>query len=221
MSLTVADLRDRYLALVASDEVHFYRLLNEAEARLQETAKWNWCKTEAVLDVEDGHVYLDPAVYASLLGVILDNGARVVRPREIEFTPGGYGRAIAGDPGAGHIVDCGIVTSYLEDDTRVSRRKYKVADAVSGSTADCLLQWAHTALVHYGDYTLCPSARALKLAMLAVGYEEVDDADRAKTYWADAFAALNEQESTQRGGVRGSATIQPFGDGISPVGSLM
>ena len=221
MSLTVEDLRERYLALVASDETHFYRLLNEAQARLQETAKWNWCKTEAVIAVEDGHVYLDPSVHAALLGVIVDDGARVVRPREIEFSPHGLGRAGAGDSGGGHLVDCGIVTTVQPDDTLLRRRKYKVADVVTGETADCLLHFAHTRLTDPGDYTLCPSARAIKLAMLAVGYEEVDDADRAKTYWADAYAALNEQEATQRGGVRGSVPIQPFGDGVHPVGALM
>ena len=217
MSLTVEDLRERYMDLVARDETHFYRLLNEAEARLQETSKWNWCKTEATLPVEDGHVYLDPSVYAALLGIIVDDGARVIRPREIEFSPNGMGRSVAGESGGGHIVDCGIIQ---DSDTLLRRRKYKVADVVTGETVDCLLHWAHTRLIAIGDYTLCPSARALKLAMLAVGYEEVDDSDRAKTYWADAYTALNEQEATQRGGVRGSVTIQPFGDGIIPVGSL-
>lgn len=221
MSLTVEDLRERYLALVARDEAHFYRLLNEAEARLQETAKWNWCKRRADVEVVDGYLYLDPATYVSLLGIILDDGARVIRPTEIEFTPGGQGVATAGQVGHGHLVDCGIVITYPDEDTRLRRRKYKVADVLTDETADCLLHLAHTTLIDIGDYTLCPSARALKLAMLAVGYEEVDDADRAKTYWADAYAALNEQEATQRGGVRGSATIQPFGDGIYPVGSLM
>jgi hypothetical protein len=286
MSLTVEDLRERYLELVSRDETHFFRLLNEAESRLQETAKWNWCKTEATIPVEDGHVYLDPSVYAALMGIILDDGARVIRPREIEFSAGGYGRSRAGECGQGHLVDCGIVTTYPDADTRLRRRKYKVADLVRedttstitiaetgaplnitsndkvaklfigsvqqvngvygkvGSvlpvigisqitgngtltvgpiapTVDCLLHLAHTVLVHPGDYTLCPSARAIKLAMLAVGYEEVNDADRAKVYWADAYSALNEQESTQRGGVRGSATIQPFGDGVYPVRSLM
>lgn len=221
MSLTVEDLRERYLELVSRDESHFFRLLNEAEARLQETARWNWCKQRADIPVEDGHIYLDPTVHAALLGVVLDDGARVIRPAEIEFTPGSSYVASAGQPGHGHLVDCGLYKTVQEDDTILVRRKYKVADLVNGETADCLLHLAHTTLNHIGDFTLCPSARALKLAMLAVGYEEQDDVERAKQYWADAYAALNEQEVTQRGGVRGSSTIQPFGDGVEPVGVIM
>jgi len=220
MSLSVGVLYERYLELVARDETHFFRLLNEAEARLQETAKWNWCKTEAELPVEAGYLYLDPSVHVALLGLILDRGARVIRPREVEYTPNGPQRAEADKPGPGHLIDCGIVKLTVGGTTELRRRKYKVADVAKTDTVECLLHLAHTPLTAVGDYTLCPSARALKLAMLAVGYEEVDDAERSATFWTSAYAALSEQESTQRGGVRGSATIQPFGDGVHPVGGL-
>jgi hypothetical protein len=331
MSLSLDTLRERYLELVATDYLHFLRLLNEAEARLLETAKWNWCKVEAELPVEAGYLFLDPSEYAALLGVILDDGARVIRPREVEFTPNGPGRSEPDKPGPGHLIDCGIVrvvdvsgipqtltvagivfndtpldplsltrgadiagfpswtgtvpgapnnvtlgrpgavVVFLDttephswvimiDDSEtyyatsvgvtptpvgltnwtvfwgagtptvtgvgypagppLRRRKYKLADVVHADTVACLLHLAHVPMVEPDDLTACPSARALKLAMMAVGYEEVDDLERAKTYWADAYAALSEQEATQRGGVRGSATIQPFGDGIRPVDIL-
>lgn len=222
MSLTVEDLRERYLALVAKDDEGFFRLLNEADARLLETAKWNWCKTEADLDVVDGCVYVDPSDYAALLGIRVDDGARVIRPREIEYTPPNGVKSEAGEPGLGHLVDCGIVSVVLDENVgAVRRRKYRIADVVTDTTVECLLHLAHIPVTGLEDYVFCPSARALKLAMRAINYEEVDDYERAKAFWADAYQALNENESTNRGGVRASWQIQPFGDGIDPVGAIM
>jgi hypothetical protein len=222
MSISVSELSARYLGLVAKDELEFYRRLNEAEARLLETAKWEWCKVEAELPVVDGSVYLDPEIHASLLGVRVDESGRVIRPRETEYaSPYGH-KAEAGEPGLGHLVSCGIVMVTLdEDEGPVRRRKYRIADIVTGDTVEALLLLAHTPLIHPGDYTLCPSSRALKMAVLAINYEEVDDYERSKAYWAEAYQALNEYEATSRGGVRGSISVQPFGEGIQPVNAIM
>jgi hypothetical protein len=222
MSLTVDDLRERYLGLVSKSEEQFYQRLNEAESRLQETAKWEWCKTEADLDVVEGCIYLDPTVHAALLGIRVDSGSRVIRPREIEYTPPMGVKTEGGEPGLGHLIDCGRVSVVLvEGQDPVKRRKYRIADLVTGTTVECLLHLAHTTLTHVDDILLCPSSRAIKMAMLAINYEEVDDHERAKAYWADAYQALNEHEATFRGGVRGSLQIQPFGDSIDPVNAIM
>jgi hypothetical protein len=222
MSLTVDDMRLQYLDLVSRDEDQFFRRVNEAEARLLETAKWGWCKVEAELDVVNGCVYLDPGVHAALLGVRVDDSGRVIRPRETEYTPP-YGiKAEAGVPGLGHLVDCGMVAVTLDEGSDpVRRRKYRIADLVLGDTVEALLHLAHVRLIHGGDYLTCPSSRAIKMAMLAINYEEVDDYERSKAYWAEAYQALNEHEATTRGGVRGSVQVQPFGDGIEPVGAIM
>lgn len=223
MSIPVKDLRDNYISLVASDgdESRFFRLLNEAESRLQETAKWSWTKAEIELAAVGGCIYLDPARYASLLGVILDEGARVLRPREIEYAPHQGRVSVPGRPGPGHLVDCGVVTLTLEGEV-VSRRKYKISDLVEdGTLLSCLVHLAHTTLERIDDYTLCPSARALKLAMLACTFEEAIDLERSKAFWQDAATSLSEDEATKRGSIRSTQPMQPFGDGISPIGLIM
>jgi hypothetical protein len=40
---------------------------------------------------DGGHVYIDPAVHRALLGVTLEDGTRVIRPRDFEFAPGEVG----------------------------------------------------------------------------------------------------------------------------------
>jgi hypothetical protein len=220
MSLTVSTLSSNYQSLVAKDEVEFERRLNEAHARLLETAKWDWCKVEAELPVEDGCVYLDPAIHASLLGVRVDDSGRTIYPRETEYNPSTGYKSEAGSPGPGHLVSCGLVTMTV-DGEEVRRKKYRIADIVAGATVEALLHLAHQHLCHPDDYTLCPSSRAMKMAMLAIHYEEVDDFERAEACWAKAYQALNEHEATTRGGVRGNVQVQPFGDGIEPVGAIM
>jgi hypothetical protein len=220
MSISVSDLSAKYLSLVAKDRVEFERRLNEAHARLLETAKWDWCKVEADLDVVDGCVYLDPAVYSSLLGVRVDKSGRTIYPREAEYNPTTGYKAEVGEPGLGHLVSCGMVTIVV-DDEEVRRKKYRIADIVTGTTVEALLHLSHVHLCHPDDYLICPSSRAMKMAMMALHYEEVDDFDRAKACWAEAYQALNEHESTTRGGVRGNVQIQPFGDGVEPVGAIM
>lgn len=205
--------------IAPGDEAKFSRLLNEAESRLQETAKWNWTKAEAELPVEDGYVYLDPELYDSLLGVILDDGARVIRPREIEFAPNFGQRSVAGEAGSGVVIDMGKVTVTI-DDVEVKRRKYKVADVVQTPTADCLLHLAHVTLTGMDDYLACPSARAMKLAMFACLYEEANDLERSKSFWAEAYQALSEDEATKRGASRGSISVQPFGDGVDTISPI-
>lgn len=199
------------------DEPKFLRILNEAESRLQESARWNWTKTEIPLDVVDGHVYLDPALYASLLGVMINKSGRVVRPRDIEFAPNQGYRTTAGDGGLGYLVDCGI--AVVEE---VRRRKYKIVDMTSATTtAEGLVHLAHVELSGDEDLLACPSARALKLAMFACVIEEANDLDRANVFWSQAYSALNDDEAAKRGGIRGVAPIQPFGDGVSPIGAIM
>lgn len=429
MSLTVSTLKSRYQNLLApGDDARFLRLLNEAEERLQETAKWAWTKTEVDLTVDSGCVYLDPTVHASLLGVRVDDSGRVIRPRDNEFAPHTGYKTVGGELGDGHLVDCGIVSTltpgdaasvtvgtdadnnitftsvapgtagnditaeiaavdfhstviavtvsdlaitvtpspvsagvagfltsdgstpvvfpdmpltginigenafesgtygpgteyfsvaYLNytlgwgvyysnngadtaewrsgshpvdevpdptdplltwtpvgtatgspvltfnpstaqqvidavnaaativtaaasgtvtgavaavaatsltggTDTTLRRRKYKIADTtVDGDTVEGLVLLAHTELSDDADIPLCPSSRALKLAMYACNYEEGSDEDRAKVNWGDAYAALSEDEATKRGGVRASMPMQPFGDGVSSIGAIM
>ena len=87
--------------------------------------------------------------------------------------------------------------------------------------AEGLVHLAHVELSGDEDLLACPSARALKLAMFACVIEEANDLDRANVFWSQAYSALNDDEAAKRGGIRGVAPIQPFGDGVSPIGAIM
>lgn len=300
MPTSVSQLKTRYEDLIApGDSTTFLRLLNEAEAVLQESSKWHWTKSEVELPVHtDGRVYLDTVRYASLLGVLWEDDPRHLRSRETEFLSGGDGRHYVSE---GHLVDRGRTTesllvvtgalfnggdavafppmfpgtevngraSFVNGDYAASwngaawelsiaavavwassddvaspelvttwtpepgalgtptlyTSKHRIyaflKSAEAGDTVDVLVHLAHTTLVSDDDLSLCPSARALKLAMMACIYEETNDIARAAEYRSQAEEALNENEKTHRGGIRASASIQPFGAGISPVGNLM
>lgn len=223
MSLTLETLSEQFMTLVApaDDDILFIRRINEVEARLQESARWHWTKAEVDFDVEDGHVYLDPDLYASLIGVIFEDSGRVIRPRDMEFAPGAVGRPTGGAGGDGYLVDCGIVDRTVDGET-VKRRKYKIVDVTSNAnTVTGLAHLAHRRLEDPGDIAACPSSRALKLGLYAVQYEEVNDLERADAMWQQAYQALNENEKATRGGVRAVLPIQPFGEGIEPVGAIM
>ena len=217
MSLPVSIIQARYANLVSpGDEGTFMRLLNEAEERLMASSKWYWTKAEVDLTVTDRTVYLDPDLYSALLGVLVDGTGRVIRPREIEFAPD-QGFRHSGDEQTGFLIDDGIV---MVDDVR--QRKYRIVDDVADDdTVTGLVLLAHQELTSYEDLTACPSARALKMAMYAVNYEEVNDLERAQACWSQAYAALDEDETAKRGGVRGNLPAQPFGEGVPSVDLLI
>ena len=217
MSIPVNILMARYMDLVSpGEESKFMRVLNEAESRLQESARWHWSKVEVDLPVQSRVVYLDPTIYAALLGVLVDGTGRVIRPRDVEFTPN-QGYRHSDSEVEGYLIDDGLVS--VDD---VMQRKYRIVDNVAdGDTVTCLVLLAHRELGHMDDLTTCPSARALKLAMYAVNYEEVNDLERAQACWSQAYAALDEDERTKRGGSRSVMPVQPFGEGISSVDSLI
>jgi len=223
MSLTLETLSEQFSSLVApaGDDLSFVRRVNEVESRLQESARWHWTKAEVEFVVEDGHVYLDPELYASLLGIIVNEVGRIIRPRDMEFAPGTVGRPVGGEVGDGYLVDCGVVDRTVDAEV-VKRRKYKIVDTTSNEdTVTGLVHLAHQRLEDPADITACPSSRAIKLGLYAVQYEEVNDLERASAMWGQAYGALDENEKTTRGGVRTVHPIQPFGEGIEPVGALM
>lgn len=234
MSLPVHVFTERYLAQIApGDNAGFVRILNEAEERLMETGRWHWCKALVTLVVEDGgRVRLDPSVHRAILGCTVDNGATVIQTRELEFLPGGPGREDPAAGNAGYLIDEGIVvvpdnegSDSGEDGGVVLRRSYKIMPVVEdGDTVEALVHLAHPELsTDSPDNTTCacPSSGALKLAMLAVVYEEANDFVRSQDYWQRAHALLDGDEKTNRGGARATPSVQPFGPGISPVPNLI
>ena len=223
MSLPVQQLIDSYQELVApGNDPRFFRLLNEAESRLLETAKWNWTQTEVELTVDAGCVYIDPAVHKALLGAQVGGSrtGRIIRPRGTEFAAEVGYHTDAGAGGTGYLVDQGIISLTIDDEP-ARRRKYKIVDLTEdGDTVIGFAHLAHITLTSEDDYTLCPSSRALKLAMYACLYEEANDLERAKNFWAESYAALSEDEASHRGGIRAQVPIQPSGEGISPISAL-
>lgn len=100
-----------------------------------------------------------------------------------------------------------------------SRRLFKVVglDQDNPEPVTVLAQYAPSRLARDTDTPRCTNARALKLAMYAVLYENNNDLRRALTFWQGAEEALNDLANTFQGGNQHSLNIHPFGLGQSPL----
>ena len=220
---SVASLKTQFLAQIApGNDTEFLRLLTEADMRALETGRWRWTKTRTVLTPAAGYVTLDPA-HASILGARVDKYAVDLRDEEFEFQVGGPGEVELGN-GSSKLIDQGLNGS--------DERYYKVA---GGLDDDDVV----TALVHYAPVTLfdpeyedsgvpadavsttrCPSATALKLMMLGIIFEEAADNSKARSYFADAYKVLDNQEQSVRGGAKREIKVRTHGAGVRPIRNI-
>ncbi len=220
---TVTSLPTQFLAQIAPrNDDAFLRLLTEAGMRALETGRWRWTRTRTTLTPVSGYVTLDPS-HASIQGARVDKYPVDIRDEDYEFTAGGPGELDLG-VGTSRLIDQGL----NDDDERV----YKVT---GGLDADDVI----TALVHYAPVTLydpeyndssvpadattmtrCPSATALKLMMLGIIFEEAADNSKARSYFADAYKVLDNQEQSVRGGAKREIKVRPHGSGVRPIRNI-
>jgi hypothetical protein len=220
---TVASLKTMFLAQISpGDDEEFLRLLTEADLRAVEQGRWRWTKTRTTLTPVNGYVTLDPA-HASILGARVDKDAVDLRDEDFEFQVGGPGE-----------VDLGVGSSKLIDQglNGDDERYYKVAGCLDDDDVV-------TALVHYAPATLfdpdhvdssvpadavsttrCPSATALKLMMYGIIFEEAADNAKARSYFADAYKVLDNQEQSVRGGAKREIKFRPHGSNVRPIRNL-
>ena len=222
---SVDDLKTRFQAQIApGDDDEFLRILTEADLRLLEFGRWRWSRGRASLTPSAALVTL-PGDYASILGARADTYPLDVRDEDFEFVPDGVGEVEVGGYNGVRLIDQGLNSSDL--------REYKV----TGKDPDKDTYTVYT-LCHFAPYTLyyaadipdtpavtdstetrCPSAGALKLAMLAIVYEESGDMGSSSHYMSVSLRNLDNREKSRRGGSKQSVNLRPYGLGVSGIRS--
>lgn len=206
--------------IAPGDDDAFLRILTEADLRLLEFGRWRWTRGQVSLTPVSSIVTL-PISFVSILGARVDKYPLEANAEEFEFAAGGPGQL---DVGAAHglrLIDQGL------DDS--GQRYYKVL----GKSDD---DWTCYALCHYAPFALyktaflpdpatlidsattrCPSSAALKLAMLAIVFEEQNDPGSARSYMADALRVLDNHEKAARGHAKQVPNVRQGGAGLSPI----
>lgn len=122
-----------------------------------------------------------------------------------------------------HVTTAGpVVTTigeYLPGEVNPLYRVYKVG-TYADSTIKALCKRRHIALVHETDTVLPGNKAALKLAMQAVRYEDNNDLERARAYWASCYEELNGELRSARGGETPRNISRPAGRGTRPVRNM-
>lgn len=209
---TVAACKTNFQAIVApGDDAAFLRLLVEADQRLLESGRWRFCKTTDTLTVASGLVTLD-ADYASILGLQINGWPADIHAQEWEFTPDGLGSIPVGEGGT-LLIDQGLNAS--------DERVYKVTGYLDPTwTLNALLLYAPKALSEDTDTTRCDSMAALKLASMAVVYEERNSIVDSQNYFQRAQDTLENAAQNQRGSARQTMSSSPVGRGVRPIRSF-
>ena len=233
---TVSELTTRLMDVIApGDTARFLRLLQEADDRLLEFGRWSWTREKITLvPVDNGtnfEVSLPPG-FLAILAARFNSTAKDVQSEEFEFAPGGPGEVpiVGGD---NRLIDNGFQTK-LFNSVMQTRRVYKVTGAVdvAEDTITALVRLdradlsavtsdsSSTGGVGTSPYTRCPDFAALKLAMLAIIFEEENDIDRSNQYMATALRGLDSKEKSYRAGAKQVFPARPFGSGITGIRSL-
>lgn len=218
MAYTVSQLKELFQDQIApGDDAEFLRLLQEAEIRVLEAGRWQWCRARATLTPVVGIIILDD-IYASILGAQVEGFPTPINAMDFEFAPDGVGEIEVRGGGSTRLIDQGVTTAGV--------RTYKV---VGCETDDLIVE----ALVHKAPATLydpdvpdsdtpvdavftvtCPDSGALKLIMLGIILEERYDMGGSINYFKMAYARLNEREKTRRGSAVQQPNIRPSGRGV-------
>ncbi len=97
--------------------------------------------------------------------------------------------------------------------TQPEFHRYKVGNIAANDTypsvVRCLCKLRYTKLVAETDIVLPSNLGALKLALMALGYEDQNDIRTSKIYWADAYALLNDEIKEARGGAKPRVQFSP------------
>lgn len=209
---TVAQCKTAFQAQIApGDDATFLRVLQEADTRLLEMGRWRFCKTRTTLTPVSGIITL-ASNHASILGLQVNGYPTDIHAEEFEFTPDGIGDIEVGNGGT-MLIDQGLDGS--------GNRTYKVTGYLDAAwTLNALVLYAPKALALDTDTTRCDSLAALKLACIAVNYEEENAVMDARNYFQLAYEVLDNQEQNKRGSARQVMNMRPHGRGVSPIQSF-
>lgn len=209
---TVAACKTHFMSQIdPSDGTNFLRILQDADTRLLESGRYRFCKTVDTLTETEGVVTL-PSDYASILGIQLNGYPVDIHAQEFEFKPDGLGNIEVGKGGT-MLIDQGLNSS--------DQREYKVTGFLDPTwTINALLLYAPKALTEDSDTTRCDSMAALKLACLAIVYEENSSIQSSQNFFQRAFDVLENQGQNQRGSARQTMSMSPLGRGVRAIRSI-
>lgn len=215
---TVAALKELFQNQIApGDDDEFLRLLQEAEIRVLEAGRWQWCRARATLTPVEGIITL-ASTYASILGAQIEGFPTPINAMDFEFAPDGIGEIEVRGGGSMRLIDQGVTDAGV--------RTYKVVGCDTDSlSVEALLHKAPATLYDpdIGDSDVpddavtsvtCPDSGALKLVMLGIILEERYDMGGSINYFKMAYARLNEREKTRRGSAIQQPNIRPAGRGV-------
>lgn len=197
--------------IAPGDDSTFLRILQEADTRLLEMGRWQFCKTTTTLTPADGLITLD-SDHASILGIQIDDWPADIHGQEWEFVPDGVGSLEVGTGGT-LLVDQGLNSS--------GERVYKITGALNADwTINALVLYAPKALALDADTTRCDSLYALKMACYGVVYEEQNSIQDSQNYFQRAVDILDNQGQNQRGSARQTMSMSPAGRGVGGIRAL-
>lgn len=193
MPLTAQNLTTGLLSRISpGNTAKFYQMLTEADERLLNMGRWVWTRAVLTLPVVDGFVTL-PAGYKSISGCRVGSVATGVLWQDIEYLEGGPGEInVEGCHGA-QLLDQG-----LDDD---GARIYK-ATATSMTEVTILARYDSVVITGPAGIPRCQNFAAIKQAMMAIVYEDRNDAERSQGYLSIAKKTLDDQELAYRGGAK-------------------
>jgi hypothetical protein len=113
----------------------------------------------------------------------------------------------------------GTVLANLENwMTNPRYRCYRVTDT-SAKTVTALCKRRPVPVQSEEDYIFPGDLSALKLGLFALHYEEESETARRSQYFREAIELLNEQSASYKGGAQEQASFEPWGPGVSGIGS--
>lgn len=103
------------------------------------------------------------------------------------------------------------IGSWEPTETTPCYRRYKVGVHETDNPIRCLCQRRYIPLSGNLDIVIPGSIRALKMGLIAVGYENQNNSEDAAKYWNQGYTILNQELRAQRGNSRQPIAFQSWG----------
>lgn len=199
--MTVSEAQElflRYVGPLDTDEAVFLAALNHLRKRFFDSGKWKGLKVEVEVTPVAGVITL-PEDCESVLGAQINGAPVVVFGEYHEFLPGGPGELGAD----------GTFTPALVDN---GDRTYKLmgpSDATTSVRLKCKRRYI--ALEESTDVVYPDNPGALKLGLMSLKFEDENDLERAREYFAQALLLLNGEVHEARGASQQTLQQSPHG----------
>jgi hypothetical protein len=110
--------------------------------------------------------------------------------------------------------------TFMPWELKPQYRRYGVAQ--SGATSiRALCSLRYIPLQMEDQYMVPGNLGAIKNSLMAVNYENNNDLERSEIYWGKAYAILNDELKSYRGGVQTIPNIAPYGVGMGNIKQIV